>query len=370
MLRRVLAVDDMQINLEILEAILSDEYIYSSAESGAEALELMHGENQPDLVLLDLSMPGMDGFELLGRMRKDEILASIPVIFVTGETDQYSEEKGLKLGAVDYIKKPYNPDIIKVKIRNHIELKTYRDDLEIAVRQRTKELHERTDELSAAHAAVIMGMSLLSESRDKVTGAHLARIKSLTRIIVDDINITYPEIISKNLADTIVQYSPLHDVGKVAVPDAVLNKKGALTREEFEVMKTHTSGGGDVLRQTAGFMSGGAGSGLQVAIDIAEGHHEKYDGSGYPSSKKGDEIPISARIVSIADIYDALRSSRPYKRGFTHEEACDIILVGDGRTSPDHFDPIVLDAFKKCHLEMKKAFDDNPDPSLAEHEHG
>ena len=359
-------VDDMQINLDILEAILSDKYQVLTAISGNDALDKLRSESTlPDLILLDISMPDMSGFELISWISIDSKLANIPVIFVTGETDEYSEEKGLNLGAVDYIRKPYNPDIILIKIRNHIELKTYRDDLEKAVLMRTRELEERTNELQATHDAIILGMSLLSESRDRVTGAHLARIQLQTQLIASKVSEMHPDMLSKEMVDMITAYSPLHDVGKVAVPDAVLNKKGKLTKEEYELMKTHTSGGGDLLRQIAKFLPGEQ-SHLDWAIDISEGHHERYDGTGYPKGLKGEEIPIAARIVAIPDVYDALRGARPYKRAFTHEEALDIILVGDGRTNPAHFDPIVLEAFKLVHEDMRNAYDSNPDPHIGE----
>ena len=366
MVHTVMIVDDMQINLDILEAILIDKYDVLTALSGKEALDKLRSEsNLPDLILLDISMPDMSGFELISWIAIDSKLANIPVIFVTGETDEYSEEKGLSLGAVDYIRKPYNPDIVLIKIRNHIELKTYRDDLEKAVLMRTRELEARTAELQATHDAIILGMSLLSESRDRVTGAHLARIQQQTQLIASKIAEMHPDILSKDMVDMIVAYSPLHDVGKVAVPDAVLNKEGGLTKEEFELMKTHTSGGGDLLRQIAKFLPGEQ-SHLDWAIDISEGHHEKYDGTGYPKGLKGEEIPIAARIVAIPDVYDALRGARPYKRAFTHEEAMEIILVGDGRTSPAHFDPIVLEAFRLVHEDMRNAYDSNPDPHIGE----
>ena len=364
MRRRILAVDDFEINLEILEAILNNDYHYTGVTSGAAALKAMLGDVQPDLVLLDLSMPVMDGFELLERMSAEEKLSNIPVIFVTAEKDEYHEEKGLKLGAVDYIKKPYNSDIIRVKIRNHIELKTYRDNLELAVAERTRELQARTEELLATHGAIIMGMSLLSESRDRVTGAHLARIKKLTHILSDNVQRMHPDKLGVELVEEITAYSPLHDVGKVAVPDAVLNKHGALTSEEFDLMKKHTTGGGDLLRQTAGFLTGVRATQLNVAIEIAECHHERYDGSGYPYRLIGEAIPISARIVSMVDVYDALRSSRPYKDGFSHETACEIITKGDGRTLPSHFDPVILRVFKEIHRDLCVAYDQNPDPRI------
>jgi putative two-component system response regulator len=358
-----LAVDDVQENLEILNEILKDIYTVITVDSGAKALEVMKTGEKPDLILLDLSMPEMDGFELLEKIREDEANQGIPAIFVTGTNDVYSEGKGLMLGAVDYIKKPYEPNIIRVKIRNHIELKMFRDDLSEAVNERTRQLEERTAELIATHSAIIMGMSLLSESRDKVTGSHLLRIQSLARIIADKISSQYPAILDENMVDQIVTYSPLHDIGKVAVPDAVLTKKEKLTWEEFEQMKHHAKGGGELLRQINEFLPHERNH-LDIAIEIAECHHERFNGTGYPDKLAGEDIPLSARIVAIADVYDALRSPRPYKKGFSHQEACDIILKGDGRTEPTHFDPLVLKAFEDSHQEMCKAYDSNPDPSV------
>jgi len=352
----VMAVDDLQINLMILEAILEEDYNVICVTSGEEALARLAEEPKPDLMLLDLSMPVMDGFELLAKMREDPSLAVIPAIFVTGERDQYSEERGLNLGAVDYIKKPYVPHIIRIKVRNHIELKSYRDNL-------TQAVAERTRELIATHSAIVMGMSLLSESRDQITGSHLARIKTLSNILASIVSARRPDVLSSELVDSITTYSPLHDVGKVSVPDAVLNKKGTLTEVEFEQMKRHTTGGGDLLRQIALFLPGEQKQ-LSVAIEIAESHHERYDGSGYPKGLRGNEIPLSARIVAVVDVYDALRSPRPYKRGFTHQEAMDIILKGDGRTEPSHFDPVALKAFLEVHEELQKAYDLNPDPHI------
>ena len=364
---KVMAVDDIQLNLEILEIILNEDYDVILATSGEEALKKMVDE-QPDLVLLDLSMPGMDGFEVLTRMHNHHVesLTRIPVIFVTGEKDTYSEEKGLALGAVDYIRKPYIQEIIRIKIRNHIELKAYRDKLSDMVLQRTKQLEERTEQLRQSHEAVIMGMSLLSESRDQVTGAHLTRIKELTRLLAEKITQIRPDVLSKAQAEKIVAYVPLHDVGKVAIPDEILKKSGGLTPEEFDKMKVHTTGGGGLLRQTSAFLAKEYRDQLKVAIDIAENHHERYDGTGYPNRLVGDAIPLAARIASLADVYDALRSARPYKHAFTHEECMDIILNGDGRTMPAHFDPMVLEAFKEVHLAMAQAFDSNPDATTGD----
>jgi putative two-component system response regulator len=191
------------------------------------------------------------------------------------------------------------------------------------------------------------------------------RIKCLTNIIAKKISAWYPEFVSKEMAEIITTYSPLHDIGKVSVPDSVLKKSGKLTAEEFDQMKSHAKSGGDLLRQISELLPNERNQ-LQIAIEIAESHHERFDGTGYPGKLSGENIPISARIVSVADVYDALRSPRSYKPGFTHEEAMDIILKGDGRTEPTHFDPIVLRAFKEINQDLREAYDNNPDPHIAQ----
>ena len=333
---RVLIVDDARENLDLLSSILSDQYDVMAAPSGEFALKIM-ASKKPDIVLLDVSMPGMSGFDVLQYMKNTPGLANIPVIFVTGESDADSEEFGLLLGAVDYVKKPYNSSIIGIRVRNHIELKTYRDGLEELVRK-------RTEEVVASRDTVIFGMSLCAESRDKVTGTHIQKIKWYTSLIVDKMVELFPSEITKDYAEETVMFSPLHDVGKVSVADSILNKNGKLTDEEFREMQRHTVNGAELLKETKTMYQGNRHM-LNTAVEIAEFHHEKYDGTGYPHGLKAAEIPLSARIIALADIYDALRSERPYKAAFTHAQATEIILKGDGRTKPSHFDPMVLEVF-------------------------
>ena len=349
----ILIIDDMKTNIDSLTNILRYNYSLMAAVSGKNALKALE-RKKPDLVLLDISMPDIDGFDVLTYMKDHSEFSSIPVIFVTGEHNTEIEEKGILMGAVDYIKKPYNEAVVRAKVKNHIELKNYRDNLESMIYERTKDLEERTRQLAASHEAIIMGMSLMSESHDKITGDHLERIKGFTRIITDKMLEMYPDMITKELADLIVLYSPLHDIGKVAVPDAVLKKPGKLTPEEFAIMESHTIEGAELLKKTEHYLvKDKTMQDLKVAIEIAEGHHEKYNGAGYPHKLKGDDIPLSARIVSVADVYDALRSSRQYKKGFSCQETLDIILVGDGRTSPEHFDPRILEILKSSYTEFE-----------------
>jgi len=341
----ILIVDDFQLNIDILAATLSDEYHILEATSGEKAIDVLQ-HSDPDLVLLDLDMPGIDGFGVLEFIKSQPRLTNVPVIFVTGEHDTEQEAKGLSLGAVDYVKKPYDAVVVNFKVKNHLELKSLRDGLELQVKKRTEQLEEITKQLAASREAIIMGMSLMSESHDKVTGDHIMRMKEFTRILSENISEAYPDKLDPDMARQITLYSPLHDVGKVAISDAILKKTGKLTPEEFDIMKSHTLEGASLLRKTDDFLQDHRqGNDIRVAIEIAESHHEKYDGTGYPHGLVGEAIPISARIVALADIYDALRSPRPYKDAFTHKEAFGIIVTGDDRVNNNHFDPKVLNAF-------------------------
>lgn len=350
----VLLVDDNKENIDGLRSILDSEYTVYVALSGENALELMRRVS-PDIVLLDVVMPGMGGFDVLDRMKSFDSLSHIPVIFITGASDFYNETKGLLMGAVDYISKPYDPDIVCIKVKNHIMNKMNRDNLE-------KLVDLRTAELSASRRAVIMGMSLLAEGRDKGTGLHIKRIQRYTEIISNWLCRNRPELLSIQERNQVVLYVPLHDIGKVCVPDSILLKPGKLTPEEFELMKMHTTFATEVLRKTESLLTSDSDT-LRVAIEICESHHERFDGTGYPYGLKGDEIPISARIAALTDVYDALTSKREYKDAYPHCESREIILQGDGRTLPCHFDPDVLQAFIECEEEFKRFLQNSAEPS-------
>lgn len=333
----ILLVDDSQENLDALNAMLEGSYKVYSTKNGRAALRIME-KIKPDLVLLDVVMPEMDGFEVLGRMKQDATCAHIPVIFITSDAQSFSEARGLLLGAVDYITKPYNPDIVSIKVKNQLENKLYRDRLESLVDQRTQELQ-------LSQNAIIFGMSLMAESRDSSTGEHLKCIQKYVDILARAIHEKRPDLLGAAECNRIRMLAPMHDIGKVTIPDHILLKKGALTEEEFAVIKKHTTSGADILRETQQLLPNGGGV-LEDAVSIAECHHEKFDGTGYPGGLRGEDIPLSARIVALADVYDALTSRRPYKEPCSHETAVEIILNGDGRTMPSHFDPLVLDFFR------------------------
>ncbi len=333
----VLIIEDNRENIDGLRSMLEDEYEIYIAINGQKGISLLNNII-PDIILLDIGLPDINGFDVLRMIKKINGCENIPVIFITGEKEIVDEEYGLELGASDYIKKPYVPSILKIKIENNIQNKLYRDNLENLVQKRTIELQKSREK-------IITGMSLLAETRDHETGGHIQRIKKYTEVLVDKIIELKPDMINKKYREDIILYSVLHDIGKVGISDLILLKPGKLTYEEYEIMKSHTTLGSEVLKQTESLFDDDYSS-LDVAIEIAESHHEKYDGTGYPHNLVGDSIPLSARIVALADIYDALTSNRPYKKAFSHNDAKDIILIGDGRTMPSHFDPLVLEAFE------------------------
>lgn len=339
--QQVLIVEDSEVNIDILVDALSGDYDIRVALDGTTALRAVN-EEQPDLILLDIVMPGMSGYDVCRSLKADSALRHIPLIFLTALTDEADEAKGLSLGAVDYIIKPYNLAMVKARVRNHLELKRYQDSLEEVVAQRTAELE-------ATKRAVIACMAVLGEFRDTETGAHTQRTQEYVSVLLNALDSEEADMTPERRL-LLCQSAVLHDIGKIAVPDVILQKTGPLTVEEFEEIKKHTLVGGHIIRRAE--LAIGRNSFLGMVGEIAEFHHEKWDGSGYPHGLKGKEIPFGARLMALADIYDALISERPYKKGFSHEQTLDIIFNGDGRTKPEHFDPDILAAFRQVHEEF------------------
>ena len=335
---QILIVEDSEINIDILVEALADEYELSVALDGETALTAVADE-QPDLILLDVVMPGIDGYQVCRRLKTAETTRHIPIIFLTAMTDVADEAKGLSLGAVDYITKPYNLAMVKARVRNHLELKRYQDSLEELV-------EARTIELETTKRAIIACMAVLGEFRDTETGAHTQRTQEYVRVLLEAIE-SDESAMPPEKKQLLCQSAVLHDIGKIAVTDAILQKNGPLSKCEFEEMKKHTRFGGEIIRTAEKAI--GHNSFLGLVGEIAEFHHEKWDGSGYPDGLQGRSIPFGARLMALADVYDSLISERPYKKGFSHEETVRIILEGDGRTKPEHFDPDVLDAFRRVH---------------------
>lgn len=340
--RKILIVDDTPDNIHVLMETLKDEYAIIAAINGEKALTMAAVQPSPDIILLDVMMPGINGYEVCKRLKDDVRTARIPVIFVTALSEAEDESRGLELGAVDYITKPFQPAIVKARVRNHVELKRHRDDLERLV-------EEQVAEIANSQMATIFAMSKLAESRDDDTGKHLERTQIYCRMLAENLSAKddYKALIDADYVDTIYYASPLHDIGKVAIPDSILCKPGKLTDEEFGHMKTHTVRGSETLAMVANRHPNNAF--VNMGVDIARWHHEKWNGKGYPDGKAGEDIPLCARIMAVADVYDALTSKRCYKEPFTHAKACEI-LQGDAGS---HFDPALVAAF----MEINDAFD-------------
>ena len=338
----ILIVDDTEENVDILIDTLGDLYDLSVAIDGESALEML-ATMTPDLILLDVMMPGLNGYEVCERLKEETRTLKIPVIFLTALGEAQDEERGLSLGAVDYIAKPFNPFLVKARVKNHLELKMHRDNLELLVQQRTTEL-ELTQEVT------IESMGALAEYRDPETGGHIQRTKYYVKALALELrkNPRYAEELDPQTIDALYKSAPLHDIGKVGVPDHILLKPGKLSEEEFEEMKLHTVYGRNAIAKAEKKLGGN--SFLHYALEIAESHQEKWDGSGYPNRWAGERIPLSGRLMALADVYDALISKRVYKAPFSHSKAKAILIEGRGT----HFDPDIVDAFLAIEEEFRQ----------------
>lgn len=347
---RILVVDDEARNRRLLVAMLEAEgYAAEEAVDGAQALELAQ-QSPPDIILLDIMMPGMDGYQVAHALKADAVTKAIPLVMVTALDDRDSRLRGLEAGAEEFITKPVDRNELRVRVRNLLRLKQFSNFLADHNRILDKQVKERTRQLLASYRETIVTMTRAASYKDEETGAHVARISFYTVELAQALGM------DANFCDVIHYASPMHDVGKIAIPDAILGKRGKFEPDEWEIMKSHAALGGKLLR-------GSDSPYLVMGAAIAEAHHERWDGGGYPAGLAGEAIPLSARIMNICDQYDALRSKRPYKPAFSHERALEIITVGDGRTLPAHFDPAVLDAFKGRVGRFREIFESHIDGS-------
>lgn len=353
----ILVVDDSTENLTVLGELLRSHYRVRVANSGEKALKAAASAPRPDLILLDVMMPGMDGHEVLRRLAAGEDTRNIPVIFVTAMDGTEDEESGLALGAVDYIVKPINPAIVLARVRTQLELKGARDRLANQNEWLEKEIAERMKENLLIHALSVRALACLAEARDNETGQHIVRTQTYVGILAHYLSDhqRFREALAGDRLDMLIRAAPLHDIGKVGIPDMILLKPGKLTAEEFGIMKTHTTIGAEAISRAmsqtlAGVEVSTAGQAgkafilLQLAQEISFTHHEKWDGSGYPSGRATNAIPVAGRLMALADVFDALTNKRVYKEALGIEEATSIICQARGT----HFDPDVVDAFLAC----------------------
>ncbi len=341
----ILVVDDTPANLSLLGQMLKDDYRVKLANHGQRALDLA-AATPPDLILCDVMMPGMNGFEVCQRLKRNPATTRIPVIFVTAALDVEEEKHGFEVGAVDYIHKPVTPLIVLARVRAHLQIKRWQDFMEDQSAWLQQEVARQVQQVVQLQSATIHVMVSLAEFRDEETGNHIRRTQEYVRLLGDWMlrHGFYPLVLTSATVDQIAQAAPLHDIGKIAIPDHILLKPAQLNSEEFEVMKTHAMQGFEILEQARHSM-GEDNPLLFYASQITRHHHERWDGSGYPDGLSGAAIPLAARLMAVADVYDAIRSSRPYKRPFTHAATIALIEEGRGR----HFDPDVLDAFFDLH---------------------
>lgn len=353
----VVVADDQPETLLILADTLEDDFDVRTFSDGSSVLDYVTQGQPADLFLLDVLMPGLDGFELCRRLKANERTRDIPVVIITSLDGAVDEMLGLEVGAIDFLHKPISPAVTLARVRNHLALagalrqqRQRNIDLEQLVAERTAAIREKSeslrlaqDHIIVAQSATITAFCALAEARDNETGNHIKRTQNFVRRLAEELQSTprYQALLSNEYINLLYQSAPLHDIGKVAIPDHILLKPGPLTAEEWVTMRQHTTFGAEAIAAAEAHLEGHGESFLRIAREIALFHHEKWDGSGYPQGLAGEAIPLSARLMALADVYDALTTRRVYKPPFPHAQAVSMMTEGRGK----HFDPLVMDAF-------------------------
>lgn len=338
----LLIVDDTPDNLTLISSLLEDDYDIKVATNAEKALRIATSERPPDLILLDIMKPEIDGYEVCRRLKNNSATRDIPIIFLTARSEIEDEQKGLELGAVDYITKPISPPILMARVKTQLSLKASADFLRDKNDFLEREVARRISEFMAIQDVTILALASLAETRDSDTGNHIRRTQFYVRALAEQLkqHPRFSGFLSDYNINMLFKSAPLHDIGKVGIPDKILLKPGPLEPHEFEIMKRHTTLGREAIEHAERSL-GTKVEFLSMAKEIAYSHQEKWDGSGYPEGLSGDNIPISARLMALADVYDALISRRVYKDPIPHDQATQIILEGKNK----HFDPDMVDAF-------------------------
>lgn len=343
----ILVVDDNKANLIHAQRLLAASYKVAAVNSGKQAFSYLE-KNIPNLILLDIQMPEMDGFSVMETLQQDVRWKKIPVIFLTADRSEGTEENCFKMGAMDYITKPFIPSIMQQRVRRILELEDYQTNLEQMVEAQTARITQMQQD-------IIMTMANLIESRDGTTGEHIRRTSIYSNLLARHLleKGIYANVIDEDFVECLSKVAPLHDIGKITIPDAILRKPGKLTAEEYEQITSHAREGARLLEQNMASIA--EPEFLQMACDVACYHHEKWSGGGYPDGLKGEEIPLSARILAIADVFDALISKRSYKKSMTVEDAFAIME----KEREERFEPILFDAFLELKPELVQLIEEN-----------
>lgn len=321
--KTILVVDDTPENIDVLNGVLRSEFKVKAALNGERALKIVVADPKPVMILLDIMMPGMDGYEVCRQLKANPATQHIPVIFITAKNQEEDEKKGLELGAVDYITKPINPSIVLARVHTQLALYDQNLALDRKVRERTEELHE-------TRLQIIRRLGRAAEFKDNETGLHVIRMSHYSRLIAEALDY------GSDWEDLIFNAAPMHDIGKIGIPDSILLKPGKLDEDEWVLMKKHPKFGAEIIGNHDSLI-------LSMSKEIAIAHHEKWDGTGYPNGLKGEDIPLSGRIIAVADVFDALTTARPYKKAWTVEDAVKLIDENSGT----HFDPVLVATFRE-----------------------
>jgi putative two-component system response regulator len=344
--KKILVIDDELLNIKLLNTYLhAESYQVLNAQSGATGLEIAI-QQTPDLILLDIMMQGMDGYEVARKLKDQPLTQPIPIIMVTSLSDRDSRLKALQAGAEEFLTKPVDRTELWVRVRNLLRLKDYADFMKNHNKILEAQVLERTAQLQSNYRETIFTLTRAAEYRDDSTGSHVARVSFYVEALGEHLGLDNAYI------EQMFYASPMHDIGKMAIPDSILHKSTALNADEWQIMQTHSTMGHEILQECESPY-------MKMGAEIALMHHEAWDGSGYPLGLKGEQIPMSCRIMAICDQYDALRSPRPYKPAFSHQKSVDVLTRGDSRSSPEQFAPDVLAAFVECADKLAQIYDKN-----------